>query len=113
MTNPTQEFIRKLAAELQPEEFITENRRLDLLTRGGSVELGVDGNAAYALLGLDLQDGEACFQVISDHEMGDGMGAATARATVRALRTLTARCFPNGNGALPYRTDRHPTMGTA
>jgi hypothetical protein len=111
MTNQTQEFIKKLAAELCPDEMISDERRKDLLARGGSVELGIDGNAAYARLGPDLQDGEACFRLISDHEMGDGNRAAEARATVRALRILTARCHPNGDGALPYRTDRHPTMG--
>ncbi len=42
------------------------NRAEELLSKHGRCELGVDGNAAFALLGPDLQEGEAEFVTIPD-----------------------------------------------
>ncbi len=39
----------------------------ELRDQFGRAELGIDGNAAFALLGPDLQEGEAEFVEIPDH----------------------------------------------
>lgn len=39
---------------------------IDLLNKYGRAQLGIDGNAAFALLGDDLQEGEAEFIDITE-----------------------------------------------
>jgi hypothetical protein len=57
------------------------------------VELGVDGNAGFALLGEDLQSGEAEFVTIDcDSPCGSlPWNQAAERAANAAYRALTAR----------------------
>lgn len=56
-------------------------------------ELGVDGNCGFALLGEDLQVGEAEFVVIDsgDPKWTANWEAAAGRASTKAYRTLRDR----------------------
>ena len=80
---------------------ITQERIIDLLNRGGSVQLSIDGNVGCALLGPNIQDGEAEFETINEAEFNDGYEPAARRAMVRALKRLKARC---ADQSLPYNT---------
>lgn len=80
----------------------------ELVDKYGRVELGVDGNAAFALLGPDSQEGEAEFVTLSPETGVSGDGnfviptgddAAKLRACKMALKRLCARL---GVDALPY-----------
>ncbi|PCJ24130.1 MAG: hypothetical protein COA96_10315 [SAR86 cluster bacterium] len=104
--------IKMLASVLDEKDFISPDRTEELLNsvRGG-VHLSIDGNCGCALLGVNLQEGEAEFVEIDEAEKGDGYMSAANRATVRALRKLTARCYPEGNKSLPYYTGDHPFFG--
>jgi hypothetical protein len=54
-----------------------------------TAELGIDGNAAYALLGPNLHEGEAEFVQV---EQGDELlSSAEMRAAKQALAKLRAR----------------------
>jgi len=76
-------------------------------TRVESVEIGIDGNCAYALLGKDLQSGEAVFVRIN--EVGDRSDAARVAAT--AAYNQLCRRFKK---RLPYRfDDDYPKDGGA
>lgn len=99
MNNYT-EYMRGLVAVA--ESPIPEERVVELLsqTKGG-VTLSMDGNAGCALLGPNLQEGEAEFVVIDETEHNDGYEAAAKRAIVRAFNRLKARC---GGQSLPYHT---------
>ena len=56
-----------------------------LVEKYGRAELGIDGNCAYALLGPDLQEGEAEFVEVAD--MSDPRSQAdAARRALQALR---------------------------
>ena len=70
----------------------------------GGVHLSIDGNAGCALLGPDLQEGEAEFVTIDETEFNDGYRNAARRACVRALRALQKRCYPDDGFSLPYYT---------
>ena len=52
--------------------------------------LGVDGNAAYALLGADLQGGESEFEIV-DLQQGELFHEAAKRAALVAFDRLKAR----------------------
>lgn len=80
----------------------------ELLDKYGRAELGIDGNAAFALLGPDLQEGEAEFVTLPQEtgESGEGSfvvptgdDATKLRACKLALKRLCARL---GVDALPY-----------
>lgn len=71
-----------------------------MLADYGRVELGIDGNAAFALLGADLQSGEAEFVVLPELSGIDGDGslviptgdkAAKLRCCKEAWRRLCKR----------------------
>lgn len=104
-------YIKLLAKKLKTSEFISAKRLDKLLgeTRGG-VTLGIDGNAAYALLGADLQSGEVVFEVIQTPSDEPYYIADVKSSTVKALRKLTARCYPDGLYSLPYHTTYHPYL---
>ncbi len=54
-------------------------------------ELGIDGNAAYALLGLNLQVGEAEFVTVEMTDDDEYLSHAEMRAAKQALARLRAR----------------------
>ena len=43
-----------------------KERAMELANKYGRIHLGVDGNAAFALLGPDLQEGESEFVTVND-----------------------------------------------
>ena len=53
-------------------------------------ELGIDSNAGYALLGENLQDGEAEFVTV-EHDDDELLSLAEMRAAKQALAKLRAR----------------------
>ena len=86
---------------------ISKERVIELLesVRGG-VSLSIDGNAGCALLGVNLQEGEAEFVTIDEDELKDGYKVAAKRAMIRALNKLRRRC--EDYGQLPYNTFEAP-----
>ncbi len=52
-------------------------------------ELGIDGNAAFALLGDDIQSGEVEFVELKDHEVSTELHGA--KAALRKLRERLGR----------------------
>ncbi len=86
-------------------DIIPEERANKLLqcVKGG-VSLLIDGDCACALLGPNLQEGEAEFVPIAECEMGDGEDSAKRRAAVRALQRLNDRVYPEKRARLPYST---------
>ena len=74
------------------------NRRCDgcidtLITEHGRAELGVDGNAGFALLGSDIQEGEAEFVTVenSDPWRTKARAEAEGRAANKAYQNLKSR----------------------
>jgi hypothetical protein len=78
---------------------IPEQRWKELIDQYGSVRLFIDGNAGCALLGLNLQEGEAEFVEVGPHLKDDTASSPERRAMTQALRKLKERC---GGVALPY-----------
>lgn len=93
---------------MDDQQGITQERVKELLasTRGG-VTLSIDGNAGCALLGVNLQEGEAAFSVIDETEFNDGYEPAARRAVVRALNELRVRA----GESLPYHTCHETVSG--
>ena len=108
--NEFTKYIQEIAKSLPADRIISPDRVQDLL-RCGPVDLTIDGNCACALLGKNLQEGEAEFVEIGKEPSDAGYNTAVRKATVRALRRLTARCYPDGNASLPYNLSRHTVMG--
>lgn len=95
-----QEYMDELVSKVTSP--ISDKRVNELLSKTkGGVTLSVDGNAGCALLGPDLQEGEAEFEVIDEAEKNDGYEPAARRAIIRAFNRLKARC---GGQSLPYHT---------
>lgn len=78
---------------------IPEQRWKELVDQYGSARLFIDGNAGCALLGPDLQEGEAEFEIVGPHLKGDTASSPEQRAMTQALRKLKERC---GGVSLPY-----------
>ena len=85
-----------------PKIIPAERRDMLLANSRGGVHLSIDGNAGCALLGPNIQEGEAEFVVIDKTEKNDGYKPAAWRAVVRAKRALEKRCYPDGEYRLPY-----------
>ena len=74
---------------------MSQDKIIQLLSKYGRAELGVDGNAGFALLGGDLQEGEAEFVEVSQLE-DEPLSRAERRAAGQALVKLRARLsMPN------------------
>lgn len=56
----------------------------------GSASLGIDGDKAYAVLGPDLQEGEAVFVAVR-RKAGEALHDAQRRAAHQALEKLEER----------------------
>lgn len=78
------------------------NKKVDelLSVSSGSVTIGVDGNAAFALLGPNIQEGEAEFRDIPFPESDVRYRLAAKRAMVVVYQRLKSRC--SNYGFLPY-----------
>ena len=64
----------------------------ELIAEHGRAELGVDGNAGFALIGPDLQEGEAEFVCIDEApELFDTKPLKEAWAATQAFRRLKKR----------------------
>jgi len=87
--NPITERMNKMVGD-EPRQI--PQQRITELLKFGSVIVSIDGNAACALLGEDLQNGEAEFEAIGD----DGNEKLAKK---RALDKLRARC---GGQSLPF-----------
>lgn len=77
------------------------------MSRIDRATLGVDGNAAFALLGENIQEGECEFVVIECGEprWTTAWQTAASRAATKAYRTLQARI----GRPISYRLDpSHP-----
>lgn len=98
IVNTHEEYMNKLVDDCKNP--IPEDRITALLEKG-SVDLSLDGNCGCALLGPDLQEGEAEFVEVDYNEFDDEPHNAEKRAIVRALNKLKARC---GGQSLPYNT---------
>ncbi|WP_339862296.1 hypothetical protein [Paremcibacter congregatus] len=79
---------------------IPENRVKELMEYG-PVRLSLDGNCGCALMGQNLQEGEAEFFEVNYEEINDSRINAERRAVVRAFNRLKARC---GGDSLRYYT---------
>ena len=109
--NTWTKYIQSLADKIPSAEIIGADRVERLInSRQGGVRLSIDGNCGCALLGPNLQEGEAEFVEIDESELNDGYENAANRATIRALWRLTARCYPKGDHSLPYYTGDHPFL---
>ena len=68
------------------------NRAKELTEKYGRVELGIDGNAAFALLGPDIQEGEAEFVTIPGYNPKTDNGDATSLVVPTGLHGLKLSC---------------------
>ena len=81
----------------------------DLLANNRRAELGVDGNAGFALIGNDLQDGEAEFVTIECDEprWTAAWEVAACRAATTAFERLKTRLGQNFSYYLGPSHPRH------
>ncbi len=71
---------------------ISPARQEMLQDQSGSVALFMDGNAGCALLGPDLQEGEAEFVTVGPYLKNDTASSPERRAMTQALNLLRGRC---------------------